>query len=138
MNHRLWFCVLLLWACADRSAATYFITNDTATQLFANATHTQSDGNEFIAVTCTFSEGFWCYYLPDPKDTVFVEAFDPLIQTPEHLLEQSVSKHLLSELDPKRVERAKQNTVLIKCQRSDEAIQCTINGGTQEEPLGIR
>jgi hypothetical protein len=102
-------------------------------QLFDRApSPTDIEGGEEIYVSCTAMEGNFCYFVPPALVAEFDFSYKPEINNAANEVERTLANELLRQLDVKHVERAKNNTVLLHCQRhQDETLSCTINGGNE-------
>ena len=110
------------------------LSSDTVARLLAENTRPQA---ATVLVSCVFSEGTRCYYLPLQAADTFDFSEDPQPHTPEHKLERTFGEQIINQLEPKRVDRARNNTVLIQCQRAAEDVACVINGGPGWQQLQV-
>lgn len=110
------------------------LSHSIVTQLFdAAPTLEQSDGFDHLYFSCTASEGTFCYFVPPTLVSTFDFRYNPAIENEANQIDREVARQILTELNVKSVERAKNNTVLLHCQRNAEGtISCTINGGNNE------
>lgn len=110
------------------------LSHSIVTHLFdAAPTLEQTDGFDHLYVSCTASEGTFCYFVPPSLVSTFDFRYNPDIENETNRIDSATARQILTELDVKSVERAKNNTVLLHCQRNAEGIlSCTINGGNNE------
>jgi hypothetical protein len=103
-------------------------------QLFEQSPTLQSaDGVDNLYVLCTAMEGSFCYFVPAEAAAGYDFTFNPLIQNATNQIERDFASGILGALDVRHVERAKNNTVLLHCQRDDGGnLSCTINGGNAQ------
>lgn len=93
----------------------------------------QENGFDHLYFSCTASEGTFCYFVPPPLVSTFDFRYNPDIENETNRIDGITARQILTELDVKSVERAKNNTVLLHCQRDAEGtISCAINGGNNE------
>jgi hypothetical protein len=103
-------------------------------QLFDQSpTLQQADGVDNLYFLCTALEGSLCYFVPAEAVAEYDFTFNSNIQNATNQIERDLAFQILGELDVKHVERAKNNTVLLHCQRDGGGnLSCTINGGNSQ------
>lgn len=103
-------------------------------QLFEQSPTLQSaDGVDNLYVLCTAMEGSFCYFVPAAAAANYDFTFNPDIQNTANQIEREFAADILGALDVRHVERAKNNTVLIHCERDGSgSLSCTINGGNDQ------
>lgn len=108
--------------------------SEIVSQLFDQSpTLQQADGVDNLYFLCTAMEGSLCYFVPAEAVAGYDFTFNSNIQNATNQIERDLALQILGELDVKHVERAKNNTVLLHCQRDSGAnISCTINGGNEQ------
>lgn len=104
---------------------------ETVERLFDEATivHVE-EAVEHIYFFCIFSEGTQCYYMPRDRVEGYDFGYNPDIEVEPNRIERELGVQIVTELDPKSVDRAKNNTVLLHCQRDvSGSLSCLMNGG---------
>lgn len=98
----------------------------------AAPTLSEKEGLTHLYVTCTALEGSLCYFVPPESVATFDFGYNPDFQNERYRVERDLAFAILGDLDVKHVERAKNNTVLLHCQRyADGTVDCTLNGGSE-------
>lgn len=102
-------------------------------QLYEQSNTLENEGNlTHLYVTCTALEGSLCYFMPTEHRATFDFTYSPDFQNATYQIERDLAFQILRELDVKHVERAKNNTLLLHCQRyQDGTLYCIINGGSE-------
>jgi hypothetical protein len=107
------------------------LTEETVQQLFlvAGEHRLQEGSQEMIEVTCTITEGTFCWFAEEDFD----EALYGLIS-------KGLARTIVNEIDASVIDQARSNEVQIRCGRSvgsEKPITCEGNWGWEDEWLSI-
>lgn len=115
-------------------ASPHSISRDTVRRLFDEAPSIweREEGYEDLVVICQFFEGIRCYYVPHTLANSYDFGYNRDIETEANRVDEEFSVHIvMAELTPQFVERSRNSTVLLHCQRKQDAITaCAINNGS--------
>lgn len=89
-----------------------------------------------LGIFCSFNEGISCFFIEATQIEAFDFMYDEQLYNPTNQLDRPLAQQLLQELDPKRIDRAKNNTVILRCSKTD-GFTCEINAGSAWEPLAV-
>ncbi|MFD3163074.1 hypothetical protein [Herpetosiphon sp. NSE202] len=106
----------------------------TIEQLFNQTTIPAVDNT--LALFCSFNEGISCFFIEATQVEAFNFMYDEQLYNPINKLDGQLAQQILKDLDPKRVDQSKNNTVLLRCSKTN-GFTCEINSGTAWEPLAI-